>query len=162
MKRPKPWGGQVVFAVILAVVAIAVFAGFWWERSTERHLRENGVAVMGTVVGFKHMGIKIEDRTYYMRVAYPVKGQTFQSEFRIRRYNPYKRGDQIPLVYDPKNPSTSRRSDDVEGQKSWYLFAFGIALLGGSGALLVWAHRIAQEPPEVPDLDEALSKARRS
>lgn len=107
-------------------------------------------------------GNALSDRSeYLLLVSYSVNGEAYGQKLCVDRatYLTHEYGTSVDVVYDPEDPNRAKWASAPTGQGATGL-TFGFIFLAAAIVLPIVGLR--WKPPEpVPDLDEALSRARR-
>lgn len=162
-------------AFVFGLAGVFLIGWSFIERHTEDILASRGVHVPGEVrsrdfdrdIDPDDNGrIRTKDSisTYYLHVAY-IAGQTEYSEtFAVteQAYNTHPTFSRVEVVYDPQNPRVAQLGGGLNTTSSKATRLLGAVVLIVGIACAGWAQKLARdERNEVPDLHEALAKAKR-
>ncbi|MEQ9412280.1 MAG: DUF3592 domain-containing protein [Cyclobacteriaceae bacterium] len=125
-QEAEPW---MIFAVAGVMIVVGIGFGYYKFNNEMQamYLKENGVAVMGTVLS-ESESAKSGDKTHRFDLEY--KWNTISYNHQISsKFNLYDVGEEVELWVDPENPDAAMGEEDMgHGSFGW---AFIIMGLGG-------------------------------
>lgn len=129
-------GNDLIIALALAVVGALVLVAGFWSRSRRITRYREWIPVLGNILSVKHETEPKENsspvHTYRAMYQYVHEGQTHTGQSqKARGDNPYRSGDGIQLLIDPRQ---SDRSIEAGASRAlhwidWVLILIGSALV---------------------------------